>query len=211
MSNTGDGTFITVEGIDGTGKTSVIEHLKPVIADHGRAVSTTAEPSRYWTGKQVRRALRSDTPTFTDFFLFMADRHYHIEEWIKPSLENGHVVLSDRFADSTRAYQSVQLEDEFATKPHTDSWIETVMEPWSIEPDAVLYLHAPVDVVLERVDAEEKYEKKEMLEQVKENYAKSMGIAESKGIPWKTIDATQPLDEVKIEAERAVREILNNE
>lgn len=157
------GTFITVEGLDGAGKTLVVKSIKRKFG-----AETTCEPSEFWTGKQVRKALRNDTPAFTDFFLFMADRHYHIEEFIKPEVENGGVVVSDRFSDSTLAYQPVQLKGEIHPSPQ--QWMERVMDPWNLTPDLTIYLDVSVDTALERCDGEEKYEKREMLEEVKANY-----------------------------------------
>lgn len=156
------GTFITVEGIDGAGKTVVVKAIKRKFD-----AATTCEPSEFWTGKQVRKALRSDTPAFTDFFLFMADRHYHIEEFIKPKVENGEIVISDRFSDSTLAYQPVQLQDELDTPVE---WMYDVMRPWNYMPDFTIYIDVSVDTALQRIDGEEKYETRDTLEQVKENY-----------------------------------------
>ncbi|AGC34467.1 thymidylate kinase [Haloarcula virus HVTV-2] len=156
------GHFITVEGLDGAGKTLVVKAIKRKFD-----AETTCEPSEFWTGKQVRKALRSETPAFTDFFLFMADRHYHIEEFIKPKVENGQLVVSDRFSDSTLAYQPVQLQDELENPVE---WMSDVMAPWKFMPDLTIYLDVSVDTALERADKEEKYEKRETLEQVKENY-----------------------------------------
>lgn len=157
------GHFITVEGLDGAGKTLVVKAIKRKFD-----AETTCEPSEFWTGKQVRKALRSETPAFTDFFLFMADRHYHIEEFIKPKVENGQVVVSDRFSDSTLAYQPVQLDGH--VHPSPQQWMERVMDPWNLTPDLTIYLDVSVDTALERADKEEKYEKRDTLEQVKANY-----------------------------------------
>lgn len=159
-----EGTFITVEGIDGSGKTTVVESIAEKYDCY-----TTSEPSDFWTGRQVRKALREDTPKFTDFFLFMADRQMHIEKYIKPRLQSGEMVVSDRFSHSTYAYQSVQLEDHLeAVSPY--NWMRGVMEPWNIEPDLTIYIDIDVETALERADEEEKYEKREMLEEVKANY-----------------------------------------
>lgn len=156
------GFFITIEGIDGSGKSTLIDEL-----EEEYFASTTAEPSEFWTGKVVRKALRDDTHPFTDFFLFMSDRHHHIEEYILPRLHSGEMVISDRFTDSTLAYQPVQLENEL---DNPRDWMGDVMSPWNIEPNKTLFLDISVDTALERADEEEKYEKRGMLERVKDNY-----------------------------------------
>lgn len=196
-----EGVFITVEGIDGAGKTLAVE----AIAEEFDAMVTN-EPSELWTGKQVRRALQEETPAFTDFFLFMADRHYHIEEIIKPNVEQGEIVVSDRYSDSTRAYQPVQLQD------HIDAptlWIEKVMSPWSYVPDLTIYLDVSVETGLERCDQVEKYENREMLEQVKDNYETWIGRQGPKD-RFVIIDAEQGKDEVRREVVDVVREKLDD-
>ncbi|AGM11703.1 TMP kinase [Halovirus HCTV-5] len=193
------GTFITVEGLDGAGKTLVVKAIKRKFG-----AVTTCEPSEFWTGKQVRKALRSDTPAFTDFFLFMADRHYHIEEFIKPHLETGKVVVSDRFTDSTFAYQPVQLQDELDDPV---DWMAGVMSPWNIRPDLTIYLDISVDTALERSDGEEKYEKREMLEQVKENYSYMMDLADEK--EYAVVDGEQSKKEVREEVLDIVQDVVN--
>lgn len=161
------GMFITIEGIDGAGKSTVVEAL----AEEFDAV-VTKEPSRHWTGEQVYRALSDDeSPPLTDFFLFMADRVHHIEKTILPALEDGRVVISDRYADSTRAYQREQLQGEVShSHRHVREYIEEVMEPWNLEPDLVLYIDISVDTSMERCDQGDKYETRENIEMVLHNY-----------------------------------------
>lgn len=194
------GTFITVEGLDGAGKSLAVKAIKREFD-----AETTAEPSVFWTGKQVRRALRNDTPEFTDFFLFMADRHYHIEDFIKPIVGAGGVVVSDRFSDSTLAYQPVQLQDELDDPV---SWMSDVMEPWNYTPDLTVYIDVSVNTALERCDGEEKYERREMLEQVKENYEylinRNLGDR-----TYVVIDGEQSKAQVQKNVLRAVEEELN--
>lgn len=194
------GNFITVEGLDGAGKTLVVKAIKRKFD-----AETTCEPSEFWTGKQVRKALRNDTPAFTDFFLFMADRHYHIEEFIKPAVEQGRTVVSDRFTDSTFAYQPVQLQDELDDPV---DWMGKVMAPWNIRPDLTIYLDISVDTALERADGEEKYEKREMLEQVKQNYEYLRDLSENED-RYITVDGEQSKAEVRREVLSEVDAVLN--
>lgn len=194
------GTFITVEGLDGAGKTLVVKAIKRKFD-----AETTCEPSEFWTGKQVRKALRNDTPAFTDFFLFMADRHYHIEEFIKPHVQDGGIVVSDRFSDSTLAYQPVQLQDDLEDPV---AWMSDVMRPWNYCPDLTIYLDVSVDTALERCDGEEKYEKREMLEQVKENY-EYLVDRDIDAPEYAVVDAEQSKKEVREEVLSIVAEELD--
>jgi len=197
-----NGTFIAVEGLDGAGKTTLVEAL-----DEQFDIRETSEPSEFWTGEQLRKALRSEMPPFVDFFLFMADRHLHIDELIKPAVEDGEIVVSDRFADSTRVYQPEQLKGDVTNPGY---WIESVMEPWNYPPDIVLYVQIGVDTALERADEEEKYEKREMLEAVKENYEALVAeqIDEDGRPEYIVVDGEQPKSDMVRDAVNALEERL---
>jgi dTMP kinase len=153
----------------------------------------------------VRKALRNTAPAFTDFFLFMADRHYHIEEFIKPHVEEGGIVVSDRFSDSTLAYQPVQLQDDLDDPV---AWMSDVMRPWNYCPDLTIYLDVSVDTALERCDGEEKYEKREMLEQVKANYEHLIN-RDIDAPKYAVVDAEQSKKEVREEVLSIVAEELD--
>lgn len=162
--------FLTVEGLDGAGGTTLVGAITERYPD----AVTTAEPSGRQYGRLVRENLSIDhSDPIVDFFLFMADRRDHIEEVIKPAAAKNKLIVSDRYADSTRVYQPVALSGE--GKPFESSWqakffIENAMTHWNYEPDLTLYLDISVDTALERADEDEKYEDREFLEQVKENY-----------------------------------------
>lgn len=159
--------FISVEGLDGSGTTTVLEGLKEELDP-----VTTAEPSSLEYGQIVRENLSDDsTDPLVDFFLFMTDRRNHIEELIRPADENGNIVISDRYADSTRAYQPVALNGVvFDSEWDAKMFIQRVMDVWNYEPDLTLYIDISVRTALERADCDEKYETKEFLNRVKTNY-----------------------------------------
>lgn len=162
--------FVTIEGLDGSGTTTLVESLSQ---EYGDAV-TTSEPSDLEYGQLVRRNLSDEhSDPIVDFYLFMADRRDHIEQRIRPADEDGHLVVSDRYADSTRAYQPVALAGDDG--PFDSPWdaklfIERAMASWNYEPDLTLYLDISVETALERSAGDEKYEKRDFLETVKENY-----------------------------------------
>ena len=164
--------FVTLEGLDGSGKSSVLE----AITDRYGGAVTTSEPSDYEYGQLVRRNLSDeDSDPIVDFYLFMADRRDHIEQRVRPADESGKLVVSDRYADSTRAYQPVALAGESDDKPFDSPWeaklfIEQTMAHWNYEPDLTLYIDISVDTALERAAGDEKYEKRQFLEKVRENY-----------------------------------------
>ena len=100
--------FITLEGGEGAGKTSVAQALAERARARGAEVVLTREPGATPLGAAIREALfRADEPIsgWTEAFLFLADRADHVQHVIRPALARGAVVICDRFADSTIAYQ----------------------------------------------------------------------------------------------------------
>ncbi len=101
--------FVTFEGIEGTGKTTQIKRLKEYFESQGREVFLTLEPGGSRVGAELRKMLlhvdNKDITAIAELFLYLADRAQHVGQVIKPELEAGKVVISDRFADSTVVYQ----------------------------------------------------------------------------------------------------------
>lgn len=101
--------FITFEGIDGSGKSTQIQHLAKSLRTHGQNVVVTREPGGAPGAELIRRLLVEGDPErwspVTEALLFTAARRDHLERTILPELAAGNIVLSDRFADSTRVYQ----------------------------------------------------------------------------------------------------------
>ena len=103
------GLFITFEGIDGCGKTTQAELLAEYLSSQGRQVVLTREPGGTEVSEKIRAVLLDNSnhtmSWLTEMFLYMASRSQLTEEVIRPSLDRGHVVISDRFMDATLAYQ----------------------------------------------------------------------------------------------------------
>jgi dTMP kinase len=125
---TGQGTFITFEGPEGAGKSTQVEHLRHRLERAGLVVLPTREPGGTPVGRELRAMLlvpdRPELAPPTEVLLMCADRAQHVAKVIRPALAAGMIVISDRYADSTLAYQgfgaggdltALQAVNQFAT------------------------------------------------------------------------------------------------
>ena len=103
------GRFITFEGGEGTGKSTQIRLLEEYLKQKGKDVITTKEPGGTEVGLEIRKLLvcgdKDKFDAVAEAMLYFADRHIHVTQKVLPAMEKGTIVLSDRFADSTFAYQ----------------------------------------------------------------------------------------------------------
>lgn len=145
------GCFISLEGGEGTGKTTQIAELKAHLVARGLDVITTREPGGTPAAEAIRSLLVSGevdrwTP-MSEALLLYAARHDHYRRTIEPALVRGYWVISDRFADSTMAYQGLCQGLGAAT---VDALHATVLG--NFEPDLTLILDLPVEVALTRAN-----------------------------------------------------------
>lgn len=102
------GTFITFEGIDGSGKSTQLRLLVNYLQQAGCSVLTTREPGGTPVGNRLRAALldaQEEVDPLTELLVFAADRAQHVRRVLRPAIESGQVIFSDRYADATAAYQ----------------------------------------------------------------------------------------------------------
>ncbi len=193
--------FITVEGIDGCGKTTVAAALVEALEARGVPVVATREPTDTWLGEAVKRGNREDVDAFSEVFLFLADRTEHtrrIEGW----LVEGKVVVSDRYADSTYAYQAVSLKDQ-GMEGDPLFWLKSVSAPVVQTPDLTLLLMVEPSVALARIadrPDKAKFETLDFLTRVSENYI-DLASQEDR---FTIMDAELPLAAVVAAAKGAV-------
>jgi dTMP kinase len=160
--------LITLEGIDGSGKSTLHAALKEPLADLDPVF--TREPGATWVGETVRRAIAEQIDPVTEATLFVADHAAHLAKIIRPALAEGRIVISDRYSDSRYAYQSVTLQGII---PDPEGWLRSMHNGWTIGPDRTILCVLPVDDAMKRLkpkDQQEHFEKRETLEKVQNNY-----------------------------------------
>jgi dTMP kinase len=113
------GVFISFEGIDGSGKSTQARMLAETLRAEGHVVTLTREPGGSTGAEEIRRLVLEGDPdrwsAETEILLFTAARRDHLEKTIRPALARGEVVITDRFADSTRIFQGITRGDLSAT------------------------------------------------------------------------------------------------
>ena len=113
------GLFLSFEGIDGSGKSTQARRLAEALRAAGHAVTLTREPGGSPGAEEIRRLVLEGDPdrwsAETEILLFTAARRDHLEKTIRPALARGEIVITDRFADSTRIYQGITRGDLVAT------------------------------------------------------------------------------------------------
>lgn len=113
------GLFLSFEGIDGSGKSTQARRLAESLRAEGHPVTLTREPGGSPGAEEIRRLVLEGDPdrwsAETEILLFTAARRDHLEKTIRPALARGEIVITDRFADSTRIYQGITRGDLVAT------------------------------------------------------------------------------------------------
>ncbi len=182
--------FVSFEGIDGSGKSTisklVYEHLKI----KGHEVVLTYEPTDSWIGKQVQKCIETGANPFITAFTFTADRFEHgkqIQKW----LDEKKIVLCDRYAESTYAYQGAQLQ-ELIKDPV--KWLKDLAKNRIPIPDKTYLFVIEPKISIKRIQNRDNlipFERVSFLEKVHENYLKL-----AKGEQFMKIDATNKIEEL---------------
>ena len=137
------GTFITFEGIDGSGKSTQLRLLANFLQHEGCEVMLTREPGGTPVGNRLRAALldaHEEVDPLTELLVFAADRAQHVRRVLRPALESGQIVFSDRYADATRAYQG-------AGRGFSPELIEEIIKlaTEGLKPDLTVLFDLPIE------------------------------------------------------------------
>lgn len=194
--------LVTLEGLDGSGKTTCIDVLREADAVPDDA-TFTREPTHSWYGEAVRRSLGDDdADSLAELFLYTADHAAHLADLVGPALERGEVVISDRYSDSRYAYQGATLADRF---DDAVEFVRRIHQPWTRPPDVTLYLDVDPKTAAERTGKANKFEQVEHLRHVRENYER---LIEAERERFVRIDASRSADAVCADVVDAVETLL---
>lgn len=206
-----NGRFITIEGIEGVGKSSNIDFLAEIIESHGYKVLKSREPGGTANAERIRRLLvepgDEQMPDIAELLLMFAARSLHVNNVIRPALAAGSWVVCDRFTDASRAYQGggrgIPLEtiDQLADLVHSD-----------VQPDLTILLDAPVETALQRAENRGdpdrfEIERAEFFTRVRETY---LNLAQKEPERFVVVDATQDIDTVQAAIGEIASALISN-
>lgn len=207
------GKFLTFEGIDGCGKSTQMRLLASELRLRGHEVITTREPGGTQFGNRLREVLldvEGQVDPLAELLVFAADRAQHVRTLIRPALESNHIVLSDRYADATSAYQgagrgfparTINLAIQLATG--------------GLKPDLTLLFDLPVEISLKRAHGRHHNsgtlpnrldtEDPGFYERVRQSYLK---LASEEPDRFRIIDANKAIEEVHAQVMKVVEGFL---
>lgn len=205
------GKFITVEGIEGVGKSTNVEFLLALIEEKELQVIRTREPGGTPMAERIRALLleHGEEPMtdIAELLLFFASRSLHIHNVIKPALRAGQWVVCDRFTDASRAYQGDGRGLNRDTINTLADWVQE-----GLQPDLTILLDAPAEVGMDRAGRRGaadrlEIEKTEFYARVRDGY---LALAKSEPDRFAVIDASRPLADVQADIAESISDLLSN-
>ncbi len=204
------GRFITVEGIEGVGKSSNIDRLTRTIEAHGHRVLTTREPGGTPTAERIRDVVlghaEETIPDIAELLLMFAARSLLVENVVLPALNAGTWVVSDRFVDASRAYQGGGRGVPMDRVERLADWVLG-----ELKPDVTILLDAPVEIAMartgrrgapDRLDSEQA----EFYERVRETY---LQLAAAEPERFVVVDASLDLATVNAAIDEVAHALLD--
>lgn len=205
------GRFITFEGGEGSGKTTQVRLLADWLVELGYDVLTTREPGGTRIGDQIRALLLD--PTYaemrpeTEILLFSAARAQIVGQVIRPHLARGGIVLCDRFADSTLAYQGYGRQLDLPTLRQI-----TAFATGNLAPDLTICLDLPVEIGLWRKRGGDQAEWNRMEQEQRAFHERVrhgfLALAAAEPQRWLVLDATRPAEEIQAAIRQRVAQLL---
>ena len=201
--------FITVEGIEGAGKSTCLSLIQECIRQHGWTLEVTREPGGTQLGEALRELLlghrHEGMADNTELLLMFAARAEHLHAKIIPALSSGSWVLCDRFTDATYAYQGYGRGIELERIAVLEQWVQGERRP-----DLTLLMDLPVEMGLERAGRRsepDRFERQTLafFERVRNGY---LNLAQAEPRRFRVIDASQSLHEVSEQVSAVIHAFL---
>lgn len=198
------GKFITLEGLDGAGKSTHLGWLEAFLKAKGLTVLMTREPGGTPLGEKLRALLLDHTQVMhpdTEALLMFAARREHLDKVIRPALEAGTWVVSDRFTDASFAYQGGGRGVDWKRLEALEAWVQQ-----GLQPDLTLLLDVPAEVGKQRLSAvrdPDRFEREQadFFARVREAYLRRAKEAPQR---IRLIDSTRDVSRVKAELENVL-------
>ena len=194
------GKFITIEGSEGVGKSTNIEFISKYLKSRDITTLETREPGGTKIAEEIRQVLLTTNgetvPEIAELLLFFAARSFHVENLIKPAINQGHYVICDRFSDATVAYQGYGRGFNIQDINTIASWVHEKMQP-----DLTILLDAPAEIGMQRAKQRGTMDRMEsedisFYERVRNGY---LTLASEHKERFVVIDASQALKSVQTE------------
>jgi dTMP kinase len=193
------GKFITLEGVDGAGKSTHIPVIAELLRKNGREVVITREPGGTALGEKLRELLLTQSMhAETETMLMFAARREHLEQIIKPALARGAHVLSDRFTDATFAYQSGGRGIAKEKIRILEQWVQE-----GFQPDLTLLFDLPVSISVQRLAGArdpDRFEREnaDFFDRIRQAYLQRAAEFPQR---FHVVDASRPINEIHVSLE----------
>lgn len=203
------GLFITLEGVEGAGKSTLMDFVANLFSKSGYEVIQTREPGGTKTGEQIRKLLLDSNniglTNDTELLLMFAARGQHLQEVINPALLSGKVVICDRFTDASYAYQGGGRGIEQSRIQALENWVQQ-----GLKPDLTLLFDLDVEIGLRRAGKRseaDRFEQEEIgfFERIRSCY---LARAENEPERIRIIDSAQSFDSVKQQIQDILKDYL---
>jgi len=205
------GKFVTVEGIEGVGKSTNIDFLSSIIEEKGFIVLRTREPGGTPMAERIREMLlehgEEPLPDIAELLLFFASRSLHISNTIRPALAAGQWVVCDRFTDASHAYQGHGRGLDLERINLLAEWVQE-----DLQPDLTLLLDAPVELGMARAEKRGEADRLDsedagFYQRVRDGY---LGLAAAEPQRFAVIDASQELAQVQASIQLEINRLISN-
>ena len=201
--------FITLDGIDGAGKSTNLAFIRQWFEQRQLPVLFTREPGGTPVGEVLRELLlnpNTQASLRTETLLMFAARQQHLEDVILPALQNGTHVVSDRFTDATFAYQGGGRGEPLADIETLENWVQG-----NLRPDLTILLDVPLDISMSRISQareKDRFEQEQAVffTRVRQTYLSRAAAAPER---YAVIDSNRELSEVRISIESTLNQLFD--